>query len=315
MQLHFHFLVKTYNFSSYIIDYLESLRYQITHYSRDYYVELTVVDDCSSDNTVEIVNNWLIKYKNLFGKIEVLSNPYNLGISQSQLLTLNKVNSDYFHIMDGDDLYNYPNVFEFIINANQYDYYFSPTIRFNFFNYKKSSFIRSLLPYLHFYRSKDKLGILSNYNPLPNPGSRVSKELILRRLEEVNYSIDYVLHLSGGDIVSWLYAFNSKEYKIGYSFIPYVLYRVGSGVSTKKNSQKRSFDIDLSNLGFGQLKYDRPFLLRALSRIQFKISQFIVILVSVIIERFPYPLKEIIMIDRKSREHLNVIYNLKKLGD
>lgn len=309
MQLHFHFLVKTYNFSIYIIDYLESLKYQITKYSKNYFVELTVVDDCSTDNTIEVVNNWLLKNGKIFGDFQIISNSNNLGISQNQLVALNSINSYYFHIMDGDDLYNYPNVFEFIINANHYDYYFSPTIRFNFASYKKSGFIRSLLPYLHFYLSNGKISILLNYNPLPNPGSRVSKDLIFKRLNGANYSNDYVSYLTGGDIVSWLDAFTSKDYTIGYSFVPYVLYRVGSGISTRKISQKRSFNADLSNLGFGQLKYDRPFLLGMLNRIKFKISQFIVFFVSIIIRRVPYSLNEIMIIDSKSKCHLNSIMN------
>lgn len=309
MKLHFHFLVKTYNFSSYIADYLESLRFQITNFSRDYFVELTVVDDCSDDNTLETLNDWLASHGLIFDKFEVLVNHKNLGISQTQIVALNAIKSDFFHIMDGDDVYNYPNIFEFITNANQFDIYFSPTIRFHYSTYKKSSFIRSLLPYLHFYWSKDKIKILLKYNPLPNPGSRTSKELLIRRLEDANYSDDSMLYLSGGDLVSWLEAFSNKGYAIGYSFLPHVLYRVGSGVSTKKTNTKRSFDLDLSKIGYGQVKYDSPFLLKGLQRIYFKVSQLFVLFVSVVIKAFPCTINQIIIVDKKSRDYLYMLSN------
>lgn len=301
---HFHFLVKTYNFSNYIIQYLESVRFQISNYSRDYYIEITIIDDCSTDDTLEVVNEWMSEKSSVFNKVTVKCNEKNLGIIQTQIIALNSINSDFFHIMDGDDFYNYFNIFEFIANADKYDFYFTPTIRFDYLDFKTTNFFKSFLPFFYFYTSKKKSEILLNLNPLPNPGSRISRKVLNFRLESYNISDIAKSHLAGGDLLSWMDAFRNESISKGFGFLPYVLYRVGSGISTNKATSQKSFVIDIPDLGFGIIKYDKDFLEAIIYRSVMKLKQITRFIVSFLTGKLPYSIFFLIKINKRSKNHL-----------
>ena len=61
-------IVITYNSAKYVLETLESARYQ-TYQN----IELIVSDDCSVDNTVEICNNWIKKNSNRFARVELIT--------------------------------------------------------------------------------------------------------------------------------------------------------------------------------------------------------------------------------------------------
>lgn len=68
--------IVTYNSSMYILDALNSVKAQT--YDN---IELIVSDDCSTDNTIEIVREWLDKNKDVFRRVQFLTVPYNTGVS------------------------------------------------------------------------------------------------------------------------------------------------------------------------------------------------------------------------------------------
>lgn len=304
----FHFIVKSFNFSRYIVDYLNSLKYQINTYSNNYSIYLTLVDDFSNDDTVAIAKEWISNESHLFEKTDLVINPSNFGISKTQIIATKLIRSDLFHIMDGDDVYNYLNIFQFIMNANKFDFYFSPIITFNKNNYKFKSFLRTLMPFYYFYESKDKTSLLKLFNPLPNPGSRISKNILMRRLYIIETNSDVLeieRFLVGGDLISWIDAFANEELTKGFAFEPYVLYRFGSGVSTNREVRNRSFQLDLSLLGFGVVLRKRT-LNNFILRIKLKFGQF-----KLIIKNFhrqlPFAFKELYLINKLSRNHLSTI--------
>ena len=68
--------VVTYNSSKYVIEALESVK------SQSYEdLELVVSDDCSTDNTVDIVREWISANKSRFKYVEILTSEVNTGVA------------------------------------------------------------------------------------------------------------------------------------------------------------------------------------------------------------------------------------------
>ena len=55
----FTFISITYNHEKYIIEHLESIKYQILQYGKNEKVCFILSDDCSTDNTLLITQQWL----------------------------------------------------------------------------------------------------------------------------------------------------------------------------------------------------------------------------------------------------------------
>ena len=86
----------TYNGSNYIIKQLDSLKNQSRKID-----ELVICDDCSTDNTVELVNEY-IKSNNLEGW-NIYSNENNLGFINNFKQAIKKTTGDIIFLCDQDD--------------------------------------------------------------------------------------------------------------------------------------------------------------------------------------------------------------------
>ena len=84
-----------YNNSKTVIETLESIRNQT--YPN---IELIVVDDCSTDNDVELINDWLKSYT---GNYKFIQHEKNLGISATYNSGLKNATGKYFSTVDTDD--------------------------------------------------------------------------------------------------------------------------------------------------------------------------------------------------------------------
>jgi glycosyltransferase involved in cell wall biosynthesis len=93
--------VVTYNSGLYVLETLESVFKQ--SYAN---LALVVSDDCSKDNTLEIVNKWLLEDKNQkrFSSVEVISVPKNTGVSANCNRCINASTSDWVKFIAGDDI-------------------------------------------------------------------------------------------------------------------------------------------------------------------------------------------------------------------
>lgn len=92
-------VVITYNSADYILDTLNSIKEQT--YPR---LELIISDDCSTDNTIIICQNWLQQNKSSFEKIQMLSSPVNTGITANVIRGRNCCTGEWVKIIAGDDL-------------------------------------------------------------------------------------------------------------------------------------------------------------------------------------------------------------------
>ncbi len=107
----FSFLVLVYNQESYVIDHLESIKYLVLRYAKNIDVDILINDDCSIDNSVLLINNWLKLNKSLFRNIKTLYNSKNIGTSQSVINLLKFNVSDKCKITAADDIYSHENIF------------------------------------------------------------------------------------------------------------------------------------------------------------------------------------------------------------
>jgi glycosyltransferase involved in cell wall biosynthesis len=90
-------IVANYNNESYIRDCLESIMSQT--YKN---LEIVVSDDCSTDNSPEIINEYGKKYP---GIIKVISSSSNRGVAQTRHEAVLQAKGEYITTLDSDDYY------------------------------------------------------------------------------------------------------------------------------------------------------------------------------------------------------------------
>lgn len=86
----------TYNLENYIGEAIESWLNQITNFD----FEIVICDDCSKDNTVSIIENYIEKYPNI---IRLLTTDVNLGMMPNYIKSLKAAKGKYIAVCDGDD--------------------------------------------------------------------------------------------------------------------------------------------------------------------------------------------------------------------
>jgi len=88
----------TYNGAKYLIEQLESIRNQT--YKVD---EIIVVDDCSNDNTIELINEYIEKYPEC--NLKVYENSENLGYKRNFHRALSLCKGEIVFLCDQDDIW------------------------------------------------------------------------------------------------------------------------------------------------------------------------------------------------------------------
>ena len=91
--------VVSYNSAQTILDTLESIRKQ-TYQN----IELIVSDDCSKDNTVELVYNWLEANKSRFVRTELITVPFNTGTSANVNRSIKACHGEWIKGIAADDI-------------------------------------------------------------------------------------------------------------------------------------------------------------------------------------------------------------------
>jgi glycosyltransferase involved in cell wall biosynthesis len=94
-------LMVTYNHGAYIAQAIESVLMQ----QADFEIELIIGEDCSSDNTREIVHAYTEKFP---PKIKTLFNAKNLGPAENFKSIYNSADGDYLALCEGDDFWTDP---------------------------------------------------------------------------------------------------------------------------------------------------------------------------------------------------------------
>ena len=89
-------LIPNYNNDKYINETLDSIFRQ----EDNYLFKIIICDDGSTDNSIEIINSYILKYPN---KIELLINKTNCGLLYSTIKLYEKIETPYFTVLDSDD--------------------------------------------------------------------------------------------------------------------------------------------------------------------------------------------------------------------
>jgi hypothetical protein len=118
----FVFGVITYNHEKYIIEHLESIKYLIESYGKNFYFKLVVADDGSNDLSIVLINLWLEQNKYLFKEVKILADGVNRGTCINYTNLWSHIDSPLFKITAGDDVYSYVNLFKIAEDLNHFDY-------------------------------------------------------------------------------------------------------------------------------------------------------------------------------------------------
>jgi len=107
----FTFGILTYNQENYILETLESIKYQKMYYGNDIEISLIITDDASKDKTVETICKWIERNREHFNNVELIANESNQGTVSNFCTIMRKIESDFFKIIAGDDLIGQKNLF------------------------------------------------------------------------------------------------------------------------------------------------------------------------------------------------------------
>lgn len=111
-------IMPTYNCGKFIE---ETIQYVLAQTYQNW--ELLIVDDCSTDNTKEIVNKYIAKDNRI--KYEVLEN--NSGAAIARNVALKKAKGKYIAFLDSDDLWNKDKLEKQVKFMQENNYYFTYT--------------------------------------------------------------------------------------------------------------------------------------------------------------------------------------------
>lgn len=92
----------TYNHEEYIVDAIESFLMQVTNFN----FEILIGEDCSTDNTREIVQDYARRYPE---KIRIITSEKNVGGRKNSVRLQENSRGKYIAICEGDDYWTDPN--------------------------------------------------------------------------------------------------------------------------------------------------------------------------------------------------------------
>lgn len=105
--------VITYNSSAFVLETLESIKKQ--SYKN---VELIVSDDCSTDNTIEICEEWIQHNKSRFVSVNLISTTSNMGVAGNCNNAYSNAHGEWIKGLAGDDKLFPDSILEYVRFVN-----------------------------------------------------------------------------------------------------------------------------------------------------------------------------------------------------
>ena len=236
MEKEFSFITLSYDHERYIIDHLESIKVLIQKYGKDRCINYIFADDASMDGTVHVVKKWLEKNRSLFCSVKIIEHETNVGIVKNLMDAIGICETDNYKFLGGDDKYGTSNIFKLVDDAGD-SLWITPTIPFGTFSKKQINAADRNFSLLEYANSKGKVKQLmgiKNIFHAPGvfiPGKYLKEKQFVKYIREFHYIEDYPM---------WHYLLYEKNVDIVISRQPYIYYRYGSGVSTKKKEDSFS---------------------------------------------------------------------------
>ena len=145
----------TYNGADYLLEQLESLRTQSLMAD-----EVIIVDDCSTDNTVDLLNMYIQKYH--LDNWVLIKNSSNIGWRKNFRKALQKTTGDVVFLCDQDDIWNKDK-----ISLMVKEFHKSPSIELLASNYEfslKNKSISVMRPGCTFAVKRELIVLLEKYD-------------------------------------------------------------------------------------------------------------------------------------------------------
>lgn len=244
----FTFAMITYNQEKYVLEHLESIKFQILNFGKNYKISFILGDDASKDKTVEVIKQWLNCNNELFENIEILPADKNVGIVKNVIRTLQCIKTNEYKLLAGDDLYFKNNIFELY---GIKEFILTPLLMFSGLSNKVIQRDRGAIVKYKIYLLNDKKNKLFDYikkyqkyvNTIEAPAVFMKHSLIDNKFYDVLSEYKWI-----EDVPMWNYLFYMRGANMSVSFYekPLVLYRCDVGISTNKEHDRRSlFEEDL----------------------------------------------------------------------
>lgn len=230
------FITLSYNQEKFIISHLESIKYVIEKYAHGESCVFRLFDDASTDSTVQLVEKWIEFNKDVFDFVEINASKENRGTSNNYRKAIESVTSKKFKTLAGDDLYFDNDIFEI---AGLDGLTLTPSL---WFTEEKEISFPSFGDYSNFLVKDNQIDLQKSLlqqmrfgNCIDAPGSIIGRNLIdlnlLNNLKNYKYMEDFP---------TWMYLLNNRKSDLTIQIIPkpFVLYRLGSGVSTSRKEEE-----------------------------------------------------------------------------
>jgi hypothetical protein len=231
----FTFMTITYNHEKFIIQHLESIKYQIINYGLNYKFQLLISDDNSKDNTIEKVKLWVKENNALFEYIDILENEVNQGTCKNYTKAIRYIKGEYYKSLAGDDIFAKDNIFKAIELLHSYDIVSSIIGPFDDKGLYKDRKIYSRIYSMYKFVNTDYSKLANNLTLFPmTPGIFIRKELYT---EQVLSFIEQFYLVEDRSRAIKIYEDN-KNLKIGYYDKVTVLYRYHDNAITKTKNNK-----------------------------------------------------------------------------
>ncbi|MFM5798075.1 glycosyltransferase [Aeromonas caviae] len=241
----FTFVSISYNHSDYIVQHLESIKYQIEKYGDEIECEYILCDDNSKDDTVALAECWLKKNEKLFKRYLIAKSSENLGTVKNYLNAISLISTKYCKITASDDIYSKNNIF---------DAYLSDSIVINF-SLPFSSHENNVSTFNSTSRYYDKARLflmcrtkffLESYIKYDGSLSGPATYYPTKYLKDDSLSDYLSKYKYVEDRPLWRYLFLNKKLGGGveFRFEPLVYYRTSVGVTSKNSPAHQLFKKD-----------------------------------------------------------------------
>ena len=240
----FTFCSFTYNQEKYIIQQLESIKYQIETYGDGISCRYLLTDDGSKDGTVKAVRDWIANNDDLFDSVEFQISETNHGIVRNYENALKHIHTEHFKILAGDDLYYKNNIFDIYKTSN---FVISPIVSFTDDGSAVSSNDRMIRKLLAYNNDSEKikstiLRLFKYTGGLPAPGIFLTSSLIDNGLYDLLAYFSWI-----EDVPEWYYLLNKSDTCVSVITTPLIAYRADVGISQRPSHPGFLKDLELLN--------------------------------------------------------------------
>lgn len=252
------FIVVCYNQEKYVIECLESIKYQVNNYAKTCECELIVADDGSTDCTTMNVRRWVNDNSSIFYKVKLIFAEENRGTCRNFASAFRACEGEFFLSIAADDLFSPTNALELIQTLKRNEIMFIPP-----YVIKDGVVLRTHESYLYnttyaLYKNK-KFKRESKYKcPIVN-GSLLDKNIISDEVLDFSTKYHYL-----DDLVRYGVIFEQNEdIHVSYKNLPVLIYRLSEVQVTCPSGPYRNGCIeDYSNWARYVLSKEKNILIR-----------------------------------------------------